>query len=65
MTQTEELAAVARSVFADHPAEVTDGLPETLWSTLTELGLVQLTLPEQAGGSGGELADAAALLLVA
>lgn len=62
---TAELTAMARSVFADHPAEVTEGLPETLWSTLTELGLTQLTLPEQAGGSGGTLADAAALLLVA
>ncbi|WP_037074557.1 acyl-CoA dehydrogenase family protein [Pseudonocardia spinosispora] len=63
--ETAELTAMARSVFADHPAEVTEGLPETLWSTLTELGLTQLTLPEQAGGSGGTLADAAALLLVA
>ena len=62
---TEELTATARAVFADHPAQVADGLPEALWSTLTELGLVQLSLPEQAGGSGGALADSAALLLAA
>lgn len=62
---TEELTATARAVFADHPAEVADGLPGALWSTLTELGLVQLTLPEEAGGSGGALADGAALLLAA
>jgi acyl-CoA dehydrogenase len=64
-TETEELAATARAVFADHPAEVTGGLPGPLWSTLTELGLVHLTLPEDAGGSGGGPADEAALLLVA
>ena len=64
-SETEDLVATARAVFADHPAQVSDGLPEALWSTLTGLGLVQLTLPEAAGGSGGTLADAAALLLVA
>ncbi|MDT7750606.1 MAG: acyl-CoA dehydrogenase [Pseudonocardiales bacterium] len=64
-SETDELVATARSVFADHPAEVSDGLPAPLWSTLTELGLVQLSLPEEAGGSGGTLADLAALLLVA
>ena len=60
-----ELVDTARAVFADHPAEIADGLPGELWSTLTELGLVQLCLPEDAGGSGGELTDLAALLLVA
>jgi acyl-CoA dehydrogenase len=64
-SETDELAATARSVFADHAAEVSDGLPAPLWSTLTELGLVQLSLPEDAGGSGGTLTDLAALLLVA
>jgi acyl-CoA dehydrogenase len=64
-SETDELTAMARSVFADHPAEIADGLPTQLWSTLTELGLTQLTLPEDAGGSGGTLADAAAVLLVA
>jgi len=64
-TETDELVATARQVFADHPAEVADGLPGPLWSTLTELGLVQLSLPDSAGGSGGTLADLAALLLVA
>jgi acyl-CoA dehydrogenase len=60
-----ELSDTVRQVFADHPAEVGDGLPAPLWETLTELGLVRLALPESAGGSGGELADVAALLLAA
>ena len=63
--ETDELVATARQVFADHASEVTDGLPAALWSTLTELGLVQLSLPDSAGGSGGTLADHAALLLAA
>jgi acyl-CoA dehydrogenase len=60
--EAEELAATVRAVFADHPTEV---FSERLWSTLTELGLTRLTLPEAAGGSGGSLADAATVLLVA
>jgi acyl-CoA dehydrogenase len=64
-TETEELVATARAVFADHPAEAADGLPVRLWATLAELGLVHLALPEDAGGSGGGPADEAALLLVA
>ena len=63
--ETDELVATARQVFADHAGDVADGLPTALWSTLTELGLVQLSLPESAGGSGGTLTDLAALLLVA
>ena len=63
--ETDELVATARQVFADHADEASDGLPAALWSTLTELGLVQLSLPDSAGGSGGTLADFAALLLVA
>ena len=60
--EAEELAATVRAVFADHPTEV---FSERLWSTLSELGLTRLTLPEAAGGSGGSLADAATVLLVA
>jgi acyl-CoA dehydrogenase len=63
--ETDELVATARQVFADHAGDVADGLPAALWSTLTELGLVQLSLPDSAGGSGGTLTDLAALLLVA
>jgi acyl-CoA dehydrogenase len=61
--ETAELTATLRAVFADHPAEVTEGLPAKLWDTLSDLGLTRLTLPESAGGSGGSLADASALLL--
>ncbi|MDQ2710031.1 MAG: acyl-CoA dehydrogenase family protein, partial [Actinomycetota bacterium] len=60
-----ELTETLRAVFADHPADVADGLPAKLWATLGELGVTRLTLPEAVGGSGGELADAAALLLAA
>jgi acyl-CoA dehydrogenase len=64
-SETAELTATLRAVFADHPVEVTDGLPAKLWSTLADLGVTRLTLAESAGGSGGSLADAAALLLAA
>jgi acyl-CoA dehydrogenase len=60
-----ELAETLRAVFGDHPADVRDGLPAKLWGTLADLGVTLLTLPEAAGGSGGELADAAVLLLTA
>jgi acyl-CoA dehydrogenase len=60
-----ELIDALRAVFTDHPAEVSDGLPAKLWATLDDMGVTRLTLPEEAGGSGGELADAAALLLTA
>jgi acyl-CoA dehydrogenase len=60
--EAEELAATVRAVFSNHPTEV---FSERLWSTLSELGLTRLTLPEAAGGSGGSLADAATVLLVA
>jgi acyl-CoA dehydrogenase len=62
---SNELVDTLRAVFADHPADVADGFPAKLWSTLEDLGVTRLTLPEVAGGSGGELADAAALLLTA
>lgn len=62
---TAELSALARSVFSDHLAERSEASPTGLWATLAELGLTLLTLPEAAGGSGGRLVDAAALLLAA
>ncbi|HEY2207485.1 MAG TPA: acyl-CoA dehydrogenase family protein [Pseudonocardia sp.] len=64
-SETEELANTARAVCADHPAESVEQPPGRLWETLEELGLARLTLSESAGGSGGTLADAAALLLTA
>jgi acyl-CoA dehydrogenase len=60
-----ELTDTLRAVFADHPADIADGFPVKLWATLDDLGVTRLTLPEAAGGSGGELTDAAALLLAA
>src|SRR5947209_9027131 len=35
---------------------------EGLWSALAEAGLTGVGLPEEAGGSGGELADAVAIV---
>ncbi|MEW1863288.1 acyl-CoA dehydrogenase family protein [Streptomyces sp. NPDC088194] len=65
MSINRELWEVVRDVLAAHPADVDKGWPAELWSTLTELGLVRLGLPEQAGGSGGQLADVATVLLAA
>jgi acyl-CoA dehydrogenase len=64
-TINTELGETVRAVFADHPAEISDGWPKELWDTLAELGLVRLGLPEEAGGSGGGLSDVAAVLLAA
>ncbi|MFJ6569245.1 acyl-CoA dehydrogenase family protein [Streptomyces sp. NPDC091292] len=65
MTINRELWETVRAVLADHPADVDKGWPTELWSTLADLGLVRLSLPERAGGSGGELADVATVLLAA
>lgn len=55
-----ELADLAESVFATAgPGEGFDG---ALWAVCEETGLARLTLPEAAGGSGGTLVDAVAVL---
>ena len=45
-------------------AEAT-GWSERLWTALTESGFPLVSVPEEAGGSGGDVADACALLTVA
>jgi acyl-CoA dehydrogenase len=62
-----EFVDTLRTVFADHADEATTGggLPAKLWGTLRDLGVTLLTLPEDAGGSGGGWEDAAALLRTA
>ncbi|MCF6508910.1 acyl-CoA dehydrogenase [Blastococcus sp. MG754426] len=45
-------------------AEAT-GWSERLWSALAEAGFPYVSVPEEAGGSGGDVADACALLAVA
>ncbi|MGZ4428183.1 MAG: acyl-CoA dehydrogenase family protein [Nocardioidaceae bacterium] len=43
----------------------TSGLPTPLWAALTEVGFPLVGVPEETGGSGGDLADVCALLEVA
>jgi len=58
-----ELSELADSVFGDAWNAAASGLDTTLWATLEEIGLARLTLPEEAGGSGGTYTDAAELLI--
>lgn len=65
------LRDVATSIFRDRctpedvvAAEAT-GWSERLWSALAESGFPYVSVPEAAGGSGGDVADACALLTVA
>ena len=59
-----DLLDLAESIFAGGDGAGT-GLDTGLWKTLEETGLARLTLPESAGGSGGTLTDAAAVLQAA
>jgi acyl-CoA dehydrogenase len=63
-TENAELVALAESVFADARTEGT-GFDAGLWATLEDTGLARLTLPSEAGGSEGTLADAAVVLAAA
>ncbi|MCW2621390.1 MAG: acyl-CoA dehydrogenase [Frankiales bacterium] len=65
------LVEAAVDVFADvcthealHAAE-RDGWSATAWSAVSEMGLPWISVPEEAGGQGGELDDALAVLRVA
>jgi acyl-CoA dehydrogenase len=65
------LTEVATGLFRDlcTPEDVVaaegTGWSERLWSALAESGFPYVSLPEEAGGSGGDVADACALLTVA
>ena len=65
------LTEVATGLFRDRctPADVVaaeaTGWSERLWSALAESGFPYVSVPEEAGGSGGDVADACALLTVA
>jgi len=61
----KELSDTLRRVFASYPERVGDRFATGLWGALDELGVTRLTLPEDAGGSGGGWPEAAALLLAA
>jgi acyl-CoA dehydrogenase len=65
------LTEVATTLFRDlcTPEDVVaaegTGRSERLWSALAESGFPYVSVPEEAGGSGGDVADACALLTVA
>ncbi len=62
-----ELTELAESIFAAAASAGSGGtgFDAQLWRTLEGSGLARLTLPEEAGGSGGNLTDAAAVLVAA
>jgi acyl-CoA dehydrogenase len=64
MTEPNELAELAGSIFGDAAGAGT-GFDAELWKTLEGAGLARVTLPEEAGGSGGTFADSAAVLFAA
>jgi acyl-CoA dehydrogenase len=65
------LADTAQRLFADHvdqkllDAAKHDGWSEKLWHELEQAELPLVGVPEAAGGAGGSLSDAAAVLRVA
>jgi acyl-CoA dehydrogenase len=65
------LTEVATGLFRDlcTPEDVVaaeaTGWSERLWAALAESGFPSVSVPEEAGGSGGDVADACALLTVA
>jgi acyl-CoA dehydrogenase len=67
----QTLTEVATGLFRDlcTPGDVVaaeeTGWSERLWTALTEAGFPTVSVPEDAGGSGGDVADACALLTVA
>lgn len=62
---SREVGDLARSIFTEQASTDAAGFDAALWDVLAETGLTLLTLPEDAGGSGGDLADAGAVLLEA
>ncbi|MGY1745595.1 acyl-CoA dehydrogenase family protein [Blastococcus sp. SYSU D00695] len=64
-TEQDLLVATVRDVLGgSEPFVLTPERPwdEGLWTALTEAGLTGVGVPEEAGGSGGELADAVAIV---
>jgi acyl-CoA dehydrogenase len=64
MTEPNELAELADSIFRN-AVDAGTGFDAELWKTLDGSGLTRVTLPEEAGGSGGTFADSAAVLAAA
>lgn len=61
MTHHDDVRRLADEVFAAGSSSDT-GFDAALWATLEQTGLARLTVPEQAGGSGGTFTDAVAVL---
>jgi acyl-CoA dehydrogenase len=65
MSDTDLVVETVRDILAGHePFVLSDERPwdEGLWAALADAGLTGVGLPEEAGGSGGELADAVAVV---
>ncbi|MGY1723470.1 acyl-CoA dehydrogenase family protein [Blastococcus sp. SYSU DS0533] len=64
---TEVAAGLMRDLCTpdDVVAAETSGWSDRLWSALDEAGFPYVSVPEEAGGPGGDVADACALLAVA
>jgi acyl-CoA dehydrogenase len=63
-TDQDLVVETVRDILAAHePFVLTPERPwdQRLWTALTEAGLTGVGIPEEAGGSGGELADAVAI----
>jgi acyl-CoA dehydrogenase len=64
-SDTDLVVETVRDILATHEPFVLTAeraWDEGLWSALAEAGLTGVGLPEEAGGSGGELADAVAIV---
>ena len=62
---TDLVVATVREILAAHPPLLLTAdtrWDPRLWAALAEAGLTGVGLPEEAGGSGGELADAVAVV---
>jgi acyl-CoA dehydrogenase len=64
MSGPDELAELAEAIFGDAAGAGTS-FDTGLWKTLEDSGLTRVSLPEEAGGSGGTFADSAAVLAAA
>ncbi len=65
MTDQDLVVETVRDILGSHePVDLTPDRPwdAALWSALADAGLTGVGLPEDAGGSGGELADAVAVV---
>ena len=62
MTDGPELASLIDDVTRSHREEQPAGVIPAVWPTLVELGLAEVGIPEEDGGSGGTLSNAAELM---